>query len=95
MIILGGTASNSLEEKIAKFLGCKASKVESKIFPDGESYIRIPISVEDEDVYIVQSLYYPQDKHIIELLLIAETVKDLKASSVTAIIPLFSICKAG
>ena len=87
MIIVGGPASNGIDEGLAKLTGARQFKVEHKIFPDGESYIRIPENVRGDDVVVVQSTYYPQDKHLIELLLIVETVNDLQANSVTAVVP--------
>ncbi|EZQ06935.1 MULTISPECIES: ribose-phosphate pyrophosphokinase [Acidianus] len=87
MIVIGGTASNSIDDKVAKILGSRSSKVESKLFPDGESYIRIPIEVKGEEVVIIQSTYYPQDKHWMELFFMIETLKDLGAEKVISVIP--------
>ncbi|MCY0882467.1 MAG: ribose-phosphate diphosphokinase [Acidianus infernus] len=87
MIIVGGPASNGIDEKLSEMLNVKLIKAENKIFPDGESYIRIPESVRGEEVAIVQSTYYPQDKHLIELLLMIEAVKNLGASKIISIIP--------
>jgi len=87
MIIIGGTATNGIDENLSKIVKAPLIKVEHKVFPDGESYIRIPQRVSDEEVYVVQSLYPPQDKHLIELLLILETLTDMKNDKITAIIP--------
>lgn len=87
MIILGGPASNGIDEKIAKFLNLRLIKVENKIFPDGESYIRIPENINDDTAVIVQSTYYPQDKHLMELFLIAEAAKHMGVSRLIAVIP--------
>ncbi|MBW9140441.1 MAG: ribose-phosphate pyrophosphokinase [Candidatus Aramenus sp.] len=87
MIIVGGPASNGIDEAISKILRADLIKAESKVFPDGESYIRYPRPLGNEEVVIVQSTYYPQDKHLIELFLMAETAKDMGASKVTAVVP--------
>ncbi|WP_338601876.1 ribose-phosphate pyrophosphokinase [Sulfolobus tengchongensis] len=87
MIIIGGTATNGIDESLSKILSIPLVKVENKIFPDGESYIRVPLSIRGEDVLLVQTTDYPQDKHLIELFLIAETIKDLGARKLTAIVP--------
>jgi len=58
-----------------------------KVFPDGESYVRFDGSVEGETVAIIQSTYPPQDKHLLELCLIADTAKDLGAERVIAVVP--------
>jgi len=84
-IVVGGPAANGLDAEIAKALKARLVKTEHKIFPDGESYIRLPETIEEE-VVVVQSLYPPQDKHLLELLIILDLVKDLGANKVTAVV---------
>ncbi len=87
MIVLGLTATNGLDAEIAKLLGVEHVRVESKVFPDGESYIRIPVDVENRDVVVVQSTYAPQDKHVFELLLAVDALRDLGARNIVAVVP--------
>src|SRR3989442_12509617 len=87
MIILGGSASTSLADKVAKELGQKPGEIEIKRFPDGEKYIRIHEDVKSKDVAIVQSLYRSPDEYIFEYLIIADTIRDMGASSITGVIP--------
>src|SRR5213593_2763574 len=87
MIILGGSASASLAEKVAKELGQKPAEIEIKRFPDGEKYIRIHDDVKDKDVAIIQSLYRTPDEYIFEYLIIADTLRDMGASSIVGVIP--------
>ena len=87
MKVIPGPASRELGLKVAEKLGVEAVKMEYKLFPDGESYVRFDSSVEGETVAIVQSTYPPQDKHLMELCLIADTAKDLGAKRVIAVVP--------
>src|SRR5260370_3956221 len=87
MIILGGSASASLAEKVAKELGQKPAEIEIKRFPDGEKYIRIHDDVKNKDVAIIQSLYRTPDEYIFEYLIITDTLRDMGASSITGVIP--------
>lgn len=87
MLVIGGPAANDVDRKLADRLGCRHVRAVSKLFPDGESYIRVPVDVSGEDLILVQSLFQPQDKHIFELLLLLETLKDLGARSITAVVP--------
>jgi len=64
MLILGGSASQPLAEKVAKELGQEAGQLEIKRFPDGEKYLRIHGDVKDQDVVAVQSLYRTLDEYI-------------------------------
>ena len=56
MIILGGSASTELAEKVAKEMGVEPGRVELKRFPDGEKYVRILEDVSGKDVAVIQSL---------------------------------------
>ena len=90
MIIVGGPASNNIDLEIARIMNIPQITLEYKTFPDGESYIRYPVEkvkLSRETVVIVQSLYPPQDKHFLELLLAISTAKDLGAEEVVAVVP--------
>src|SRR2546428_195313 len=62
MIVIGGSASTSLAEKVAKQLGQEPGRIEIKRFPDGEKYIRIHEEVKGQDVALIQSLYRTPDE---------------------------------
>ncbi len=87
MIIVGGPASNGIDDGIAKSLSLPLVKVQSKIFPDGESYVRIPETVKDNEVVVVQSTFPEQDKRLMELFFISETLRDMGATKVHAVVP--------
>jgi ribose-phosphate pyrophosphokinase len=87
MIILGGSASTVLADKVARELGQKPGKIEMKRFPDGERYIRIHEEVKGQDVAVIQSLYKTPDDYIFEYLLIADTLRDMGAANIIAITP--------
>ena len=87
MKVVPGPASRELGVKVAELLGVDAVPMSFKLFPDGESYVRFDGSVRGETVVIVQSTYPPQDKHLMELYLLADTAKDLGAERVVAVVP--------
>lgn len=87
MIVVPGPASTTLGESVAKEFGVDVVKVEFKIFPDGESYIRFTRNVEGEDVVIVQSTYPPQDTHLIQLFLMIDNARKLKSRNIVAVSP--------
>jgi ribose-phosphate pyrophosphokinase len=91
MKIIPGPASKELGEKIAGLLKLQTVPVFSKIFPDGESYIRFGTeSLENEDVAIVQTTSPPQDQRLIQLLLMADNALDMKTKSITTVVPYFA-----
>lgn len=87
MLVAPGPASRGLSARLAEALGAGTIQVESKVFPDGESYIRYVGDLKGEDVVVVQSCYPPQDKHLVELLLMARTARELGARRVVAAVP--------
>jgi ribose-phosphate pyrophosphokinase len=75
-----------LARNISSNLNVKIIEPELKIFSDGESKLRFP-SVNNKHCIIVQSLYPPPDRHIIQLLMIIHKCKKDNASKLTVIIP--------
>jgi ribose-phosphate pyrophosphokinase len=87
MLVLNGSNSTSLGEKIAIELGIKFEDVTTRIFPDGETYVKINTDVNERDVIIVQTMFPNQNNSLVEFLLIADAAKDLGASAITAVVP--------
>ncbi|QKQ99428.1 ribose-phosphate pyrophosphokinase [Metallosphaera tengchongensis] len=87
MIIVGGTATNGIDERLAKITKSKLVKVVHKVFPDGESYVRVPEPLTGEEVAVVQTTQPPQNKNLVELLLVLEALKDTGATKITAVVP--------
>ncbi len=93
MIIVPGPASQELGRKIAELLKQKIVPIEFKRFPDGESYIRFDGEVENEDMIIVQTTSPPQNENLVQLLLMADTAKELKAKTITVVVPYFAYAR--
>ncbi|MEM0384363.1 MAG: ribose-phosphate diphosphokinase [Candidatus Caldarchaeum sp.] len=87
MKVVSGVSSADLAAKLSRFLNAPVVNVESKRFPDGESYVRVVGAVAGEEVVLVQGLHPPQDTHLTQLLLLADCLNDLGASSIRAVVP--------
>jgi len=87
MLVLNGSNSTSLGEKIAIELGIKFENVTTRIFPDGETYVRINTDVNERDAIIVQTMFPNQNNSLMEFLLIADVAKDLGARTIIGVIP--------
>jgi ribose-phosphate pyrophosphokinase len=85
-VVIAGPSSIDLAMRISKNLKTELIKPELKIFSDGESKIRLP-SLYNKHCIVVQSLYPPIDRHIIQLLMIIHKCKSDNASKITVIIP--------
>jgi len=59
MKVISGPASKELAERISALTGFYNIPVASKVFPDGESYVRLEGDVKGENVVIVQTTCPP------------------------------------
>jgi len=83
--------SEFLGAQIAKSLDQSLDAHEERNFEDGEHKIRPLVSVRDEDVYVIHSLYMDEQQSVndklCKLLFFISTLKDAGAQRVTAIVP--------
>jgi ribose-phosphate pyrophosphokinase len=87
MKIILGPSSRELSEEIAELSGFGKVPVVSRVFPDGELYVRLESSVRDEHVAIVHTTSKPQDSNLMQLAFMANAAKRNGAKKVTAIVP--------
>ena len=87
MKIVGGPSSKELAKKISTLLNTSLALIKTKRFPDGEFYFKFDEDVSRDELLIVQSLYPPQDSHLLELFLILHTARDLGAKRIKVFIP--------
>lgn len=60
----------------------------SKIFPDGESYVRLDGDIKGDEVAIIQTTCPPmQDSRMLQLAFLADAAKRAGATKVTAVVP--------
>ncbi len=65
----------------------KPNPVDHRIFPDGESYIRLTSNVRGETAVIVQTTAPEQDRSLIQLIMMTSTAKELGAERVICVAP--------
>lgn len=88
MKIICGPASKPLAEAVSAQTGFPNVPVTSKVFPDGESYVRLEAEVKDEEVAIIQTTCPPmQDGRLLQLCFMADAAKRGGAKKVTAVVP--------
>jgi ribose-phosphate pyrophosphokinase len=86
-LLVPGPSSPLLVQRLADVCGYGVAKVDYKVFPDGESYIRVEDDLKGEVAIVVQSCPPPQDKRAIELLQLIDASLRAGASKVIAIVP--------
>ena len=91
--IFTGTANPELAIDISKILGIEISKADVGYFSDGEIKVEIEDNVRGHDTFIIQSTCTPQNKNLMELMLLADALKRSSASKITAIIPYYAYAR--
>lgn len=88
MKIISGPASKPLAEAVSAQTGYPNIPVVAKIFPDGESYVRLDGDVKGDEVAIIQTTCPPmQDGRLFQIAFLADAAKRAGATKVTAVIP--------
>jgi len=91
MKLVGGSASVALASTIADELSVDRVDVaferHPRGFPDGERYVRLMGPVADDHVVLVQTTH--PDSMIVELLLLADAIRDAGARHLTAVVPYY------
>lgn len=87
MIIVPGPASTDLARSTASLSGFPLCEVAFKYQPDGESYFRFLTDIQGEDVAVIQSTSPPQDRNLIQLMLLCSGARQRGAKTITAVVP--------
>ncbi len=93
ILVLGGSASIQLTEKICVHLGIVPARRDVLRFSDGNTFVRVGENVRGRHVYLIQSVVFPTNDNFMELLFWIDALKRASAASVTVIMPYFSYVK--
>ena len=77
-LLFSGNSNKELAESVAKNLGKKLAPIKVSTFSDGEVNVEIDINVRGSDTFIIQSTDSPAEKNLMELVLIADALKELQ-----------------
>ena len=83
--LFGMPGNTELADALALHTGLQFASVESRTFPDGESYVRIPTAA-DATSFLVCTLARP-DKQFLPLIFAARAIRDAGASKLALIAP--------
>jgi ribose-phosphate pyrophosphokinase len=85
--LFSGNGCPELASKIAKYLGSPLSGREIVVFPNENILVKLHSSVRGLDVYVIQSTSRPVHYHLMELLIMLQTLRLDSAARVTAVVP--------
>jgi ribose-phosphate pyrophosphokinase len=91
--LFSGSANPSLAQAISEKMNTPLSKVRVMRFSDGESFCEIGENVRGADAYVIQPTSAPVNDHIMELLIMVDTLRRASAGSITAVIPYFGYAR--
>jgi ribose-phosphate pyrophosphokinase len=86
-ILFSGSSNVPLATKVAKLLGTTLGKVDLTRFSDGELRPWIQEDLRDKTVIVLESLSYPMDEHIMEMVLVGDAIRRMAPKNMIAVIP--------
>lgn len=93
MKIFYGSSNPALARRICKALGIEEGHAEVKRFSDGEIMIEIDENVRGKDVFVLQSICYPANENLVELLIMIDALKRASPRRITAVIPYYGYAR--
>lgn len=86
-MILFGPHSALLAQEVAGLLGLRAMCFDTKVFPDGESYVKLPSTERLEEVLLINTMFPDQDKRFVETLLMCDALTRNGTKRITLVVP--------
>jgi ribose-phosphate pyrophosphokinase len=87
--LFSGNANPELARDIAAYLETPLGKIKVQRFSDGETFIEINENVRGVDAFIIQPTSSPVNDHVMELLIMADTLRRASCATITAVIPYY------
>jgi ribose-phosphate pyrophosphokinase len=87
--IFTGNSNTELVQKICDQLGTPLGKSMVSTFSDGEIHVEIDESVRGMDVFVIQSISFPVNDNLMELLILIDALKRASAERITAVLPYY------
>lgn len=93
MVLATGNSNNELANAVADYLSTDLADVTVGRFSDGESHIKIKTNMRGMDVYIIQSLCYPVNENLMDLLIMVDAMKRASARRIMAVTPYYGYAR--
>ena len=93
IVIFSGNSNPSLSAKICEYLDIRMGNAKVSTFSDGEIQIEIDENVRSKDVFVIQSICFPVNENLVELLLMLDALKRASANRISAVIPYYGYAR--
>lgn len=87
LVLVTGTSHREFAERVARELKVELGKARVSKFSDGETRVELRENVRGREVYILQPLCAPVNDSLMELVLLADTIRRSSARGITAVVP--------
>ena len=91
--IFSGNANPLLAQSIANYLEAPMGKCKVQRFSDGETFCEINENVRGVDAFVIQPTCSPVNDTVMELLIMADTLRRASAQNITAVIPYYGYAR--
>ena len=93
LTLFTGTGNPALGAAVAAAVGVPLGRCEVRCFPDGELHVEVQESVRGHDVYLVQPTAPPVERHLLEVLLLADACRRAGAARISLVVPYFGYAR--
>ena len=93
MMVFTGNANPDLGMKVVERLDIPMGKAHVARFSDGEVSVEIQENVRGKDVFIIQSTCAPTNDNLMELIVMADSLRRASAARITAVVPYFGYAR--
>jgi ribose-phosphate pyrophosphokinase len=91
--LFSGNANPDLARDIAAYLETPLGKIKVQRFSDGETFVEINENVRGVDAFVIQPTSSPVNDHVMELLIMSDTLRRASAATITAVIPYYGYAR--
>lgn len=86
-IVFSIDSNKQTAKDFAKFWNCQLGKTTIKKFADGEMLVKISTDVKEKDVIVIESIAKRPNDHLMQILMLLDSINRCEPRSVTLIIP--------
>jgi len=89
LMLFTGNANPRLAQQVAKQLNIQLGRATVSQFSDGEVMVELLENVRGKDVFVLQSTCAPTNDHLMELMILVDSLRRSSAARITAVLPYF------
>ncbi|HEY8240031.1 MAG TPA: ribose-phosphate pyrophosphokinase [Kiritimatiellia bacterium] len=93
MKVFSGNSNPDLAQRIVEYIGEPLGSVKLSKFPDGEIFVKIVENIRGQDIFIIQSMSFPPNENLMEMLIMIDAAKRASAARITPVIPFYGYAR--